>query len=172
MLLELNNFEICRRIRKESEIPIIMITAKDQVIDKVMGLNLGANDYITKPFAIEELLARIRGVLRKNYKSKEQKNILETKDLKLNYKIHEVRVNQEIIKLTKKEYNLLYYLLKNNNIVLSREQIIHKVWGYDYLGDTNVVNVYIRYLRTKLDDRFKKTYISTIIGVEYIIKDK
>ncbi|ADL13416.1 response regulator transcription factor [Acetohalobium arabaticum] len=170
MLPGLSGMEICRRVRKESEIPIIMLTAKDDTTDKVMGLDLGAHDYITKPFAIEELLARMRGVLRRNKRDAGMDSILRVKNLVLNQETREVRVNDEVVELTKKEYNLLLYLLKNKGIVLSREQIIEDVWGYDYPGDTNIVDVYIRYLRSKIDDECKETYIETVRGVGYVIK--
>ncbi|WP_018248864.1 response regulator transcription factor [Orenia marismortui] len=171
MLPSLSGLEICRRVRKESDIPIIMLTAKDQVMDKVMGLDLGAHDYITKPFAIEELLARMRGILRRNKPNETQTNILSIKGLVLNTDIRQLTIKGEVVDLTKTEYDLLLYLLKNKGLVLTRDQIIEEVWGYDYPGDTNIVDVYIRYLRSKIDDKYNQNYIYTVRGVGYVIKD-
>lgn len=169
MIPSLNGIEVCRRIRGFSDVPIIMLTAKSDVPDKVLGLDAGANDYLTKPFAIEELLARIRVYTRE----KAQKNVLDeikVKDILMDNKIHQVWRNGKEIELTKKEYDLLKVLLINKNIVLTREQLIEKVWGYDYVGDTNIVDVFIRYLRSKIDDGFEDKAITTIRGVGYIIK--
>ncbi|AGX43859.1 response regulator transcription factor [Clostridium saccharobutylicum] len=169
MIPSLNGIEVCRRIRQFSDVPIIMLTAKSDVPDKVLGLDAGANDYLTKPFAIEELLARIRVYTRE----KTQKNVLDeikVKDILMDNKIHQVWRDGKEIELTKKEYDLLKVLLINKNIVLTREQLIEKVWGYDYVGDTNIVDVFIRYLRSKIDDGFEDKAITTIRGVGYIIK--
>ncbi|OOM09395.1 response regulator transcription factor [Clostridium saccharobutylicum] len=169
MIPSLNGIEVCRRIRQFSDVPIIMLTAKSDVPDKVLGLDAGANDYLTKPFAIEELLARIRVYTRE----KAQKNVLDeikVKNILMNNKIHQVWRDGKEIELTKKEYDLLKVLLINKNIVLTREQLIEKVWGYDYVGDTNIVDVFIRYLRSKIDDGFEDKAITTIRGVGYIIK--
>ncbi|MEY8001303.1 response regulator transcription factor [Clostridium sp. Mt-5] len=169
MLPGLNGMEVCRRVRQFSKIPIIMITAKDDVTDKVMGLDIGADDYLTKPFAIEELLARIRVIRRNNnenlndYKYKVDNLIMDTKT-------HEVTRDGKLIELTKKEYDLLELLLANKNVVLTRDQLIEKVWGYDYFNDTNVVSVFIRYLRSKVDDGFENKLITTVRGVGYVIK--
>ena len=171
MLPGLNGIEICRRIRKLSDIPIIMLTAKDEVIDKVAGLDSGADDYVTKPFAIEELLARMRVVLKRVRPEPVVKNIYTCEDLVIDDDKHLVKVGENVVDLTKKEYDLLLYLLKSKNIVLSREQILNKVWGYNYIGETNVVDVYIRYLRSKIDEPFNKKFIHTIRGVGYYIKD-
>ncbi|QZY56399.1 response regulator transcription factor [Crassaminicella profunda] len=172
MLPGINGMEVCRRVRRFSDVPIIMLTAKDQVEDKVMGLDLGAHDYLTKPFAIEELLARIRGVLKRAQGVRKNSNHIKIKNLTINTDIHQVKVGENLIDLTKREYELLAYLLKNKQIVLTREQILEAVWGYDYLGDTNVVDVYIRYLRSKIDDPYKEKYIHTVRGVGYVIKDE
>ncbi|MGM0502964.1 MAG: response regulator transcription factor [Bacillota bacterium] len=174
MLPKLNGMEVCRRVRKNSEIPIIMLTAKDDTMDKVMGLDLGAYDYMTKPFDIEELLARIRGILRRteNKTSAQNENILQVKELKVNTQTREVILAGKEVELTKKEYDLIVYLLQNKNIVLQRDQILKEVWGYDYVGNTNIVDVYIRYLRTKIDDNSPTDYIETVRGVGYVIKDK
>lgn len=169
MIPSLNGIEVCRRIRQFSMVPVIMLTAKSDISDKVMGLDVGANDYLTKPFAIEELLARIRVYERDKSISKKSDEI-KLKDIVMDNKIHEVRRAGKEIELTKKEYDLLEMLLINKNVVLTREQLINKVWGYDYVGDTNVVDVFIRYLRNKIDDDFEDKLITTIRGVGYVIK--
>ena len=170
MIPSLNGIEVCRRIRQFSNVPIIMLTAKSDVPDKVLGLDVGANDYLTKPFAIEELLARIRVYTREKV-LKNKLDEIKVKDIVMNNITHEVwRAGREI-QLTNKEYNLLEMLLINKNIVLSREKLIEEVWGYDYVGDTNSVDVFIRYLRSKIDDDFEDKLITTIRGVGYVIKD-
>lgn len=173
MLPGLSGIEVCRRIRLESQVPIIMLTAKDDVTDKVAGLDMGADDYMTKPFAIEELLARIRVSLNRQARKNEPKMELVTYEkLTLNLTSHSAFYGEEELSLTKKEYELLEYLLRNKNIVLTREQLLNNVWDYDYFGDTNVVDVYVRYLRQKIDDRFGIRLIHTVRGVGYIIKDE
>lgn len=173
MLPNLSGIEVCRRIRMESSVPIIMLTAKDDVTDKVAGLDIGADDYMTKPFAIEELLARIRVALNRNSKSSQGKvDILQVGELKLNLTSYSAFYGEEELSLTKKEYELLEYLIRNKNIALTREQMLNNVWDYEYLGDTNVVDVYIRYLRQKIDDKYGIHLISTVRGVGYIIKDE
>jgi len=170
MIPSLNGIEVCRRIRQFSNVPIIMLTAKSDVPDKVLGLDVGANDYLTKPFAIEELLARIRVHTREKV-LKNKLDEIKVKDIVMNNITHEVwRAGREI-QLTKKEYDLLEILLINKNIVLSRDKLIEEVWGYDYVGDTNLVDVFIRYLRSKIDDGFEDKLITTIRGVGYVIKD-
>jgi len=170
MIPSLNGIEVCRRIRQFSNVPIIMLTAKSDVPDKVLGLDVGANDYLTKPFAIEELLARIRVHTREKV-LKNKLDEIKVKDIVMNNITHEVwRAGREI-QLTKKEYDLLEILLINKNIVLSRDKLIEEVWGYDYVGDTNLVDVFIRYLRGKIDDGFEDKLITTIRGVGYVIKD-
>lgn len=170
MLPSLNGMEVLRRLRQNSDTPVIMLTAKDEVTDKVMGLDIGAEDYMTKPFAIEELLARIRVVFKHKSSSAVISNTITTGKLKLDIDKHTVTYDDNIIDLTKKEFDLLNYLMTNKNIALSRESILEKVWGYDYLGDTNVVDVYIRYLRSKIDDKFNEKFIHTIRGVGYGFK--
>lgn len=174
MLPGLSGIEVCRRVRMESRVPIIMLTAKDDVTDKVAGLDMGADDYMTKPFAIEELLARIRVALNRKQNSEGGKKaeIVQYGELTLNLNEHSVFYGQEEISLTKKEYELLECMLENKGTALSRERILKDVWDYDYYGDTNVVDVYIRYLRQKIDDRFGITLIHTVRGVGYIIKDE
>lgn len=170
MIPNLNGIEVCRRIRQFSSVPIIMLTAKSDIPDRVLGLDVGANDYLTKPFAIEELLARIR--VQKRERTEESKfNQIKVKDIIMDNKTHQVWRAGKEIELTKKEYNLLQMLLINKNIVLTREQLIEEVWGYSYVGDTNVVDVFIRYLRSKVDDGFEDKLITTIRGVGYVIKD-
>lgn len=175
MLPDMDGFTICRKVRELSQVPIIMLTAKDDIDDKVQGLDIGADDYITKPFATPELLARMRVVLRRQESQREtreaQEEILSVKNLIMYPARHEVKVDAVPVELTKKEYDLLEYLLRNKRNVLTRDQILSNVWDYDYMGDTNVVDVYIRYLRQKLDDRFQEKYIHTMRGVGYVIKD-
>lgn len=175
MLPDMDGFTICRKVRELSQVPIIMLTAKDDIDDKVQGLDIGADDYITKPFATPELLARMRVVLRRQESQREakeaQEEILSVKNLTMYPACHEVQVDGTPVELTKKEYDLLEYLLRNKRNVLTRDQILSNVWDYDYMGDTNVVDVYIRYLRQKLDDRFQEKYIHTMRGVGYVIKD-
>ncbi len=174
MLPGLSGIEVCRRVRMESRVPIIMLTAKDDVTDKVAGLDMGADDYMTKPFAIEELLARIRVALNRKQGAESTKKVDTVKygELILNLNEHSVFYGDEEINLTKKEYELLECMLENKGTALSRERILKDVWDYDYYGDTNVVDVYIRYLRQKIDDRFGITLIHTVRGVGYIIKDE
>ena len=171
MLPEMDGIEICRRVRELSDIPIIMVTAKGELDDKVAGLNIGADDYLTKPFAIQELLARIRAALRKRNVSGLKENTLHLKNLVLHPSRYEAQVDGQLVELTKKEYDLLEYLVRNKHVVLDREHILQEVWGYEYMGDTNVVDVYIRYLRSKLDERFGEKYIHTVRGVGYVVKD-
>jgi len=170
MLPSLNGMEVLRRFRQAFETPVIMLTAKDEVIDKVMGLDLGADDYMTKPFAIEELLARIRTALKHRRTPVQADNSFIFGDLKIDQDRHMVSFKNEVIELTKKEYDLLKYLVENKNIVLTRDKILEKVWGYEYYGDTNIVDVYIRYLRAKIDDRYKAKLIHTVRGVGYVLK--
>jgi DNA-binding response OmpR family regulator len=172
MLPGLSGIEVCRRIRLESQVPIIMLTAKDDVTDKVAGLDMGADDYMTKPFAIEELLARIRVALnRKKHTVETKGDILQIGQIVLNLASHSAFYGEEELVLTKKEYELLEYLMRNKNVALTREQLLNNVWDYEYFGDTNVVDVYIRYLRQKIDEKYAVRLISTVRGVGYIIKD-
>ncbi len=172
MLPSLSGIEICRRLRGEGiNTPIIMLTAKDDVSDKVTGLDVGADDYMTKPFAIEELLARMRVALKKQTKSSETP-IIKAGKITLDRNKYEVRFENQLIVLTKKEFELLAYLMTNKNLVLSREQIVENVWGYEYEAETNVTDVYIRYLRSKIDEEFGTNYIKTIRGIGYQFKDE
>lgn len=176
MLPEMDGLTICKKVRELSDIPIIMLTARDEIDDKVQGLDIGADDYVTKPFAIPELFARMRAALRKQVKNELEADasvgeVLRLKNITMNIDRHEVMVGDVNVELTKKEFDLLAYLIRNKRSVLTRDQILSQVWGYDYMGDTNVVDVYIRYLRAKLDDKFNEKYIHTMRGVGYVVKD-
>ncbi len=174
MIPELNGLELLRRVREQNEdVKIIMLTARDAVMDKVSGLDSGANDYMTKPFEIEELLARIRVHLKEKSTLKvqnEDDNASTYRYLSIYKSRREVYIDKEPINLTQKEYDLLIYFLENKNQVLTREQIIEAVWGYDYYGDTNVIDVYVRYLRKKLDID-TESIITSVRGIGYILKD-
>lgn len=172
MLPSLNGIEVLRRLRQTSEVPVIMLTAKDDVMDKVMGLDNGADDYITKPFAIEELLARIRVALKRKQIENTTSKILQLGELSIDPDRYTVAYNNNPVELTKREFDLLKYLLENKNIVLSRDKILETVWGFDYYGDTNVVDVYVRYLRSKIDDKYDAKLIHTIRGVGYMLRDE
>jgi len=172
MLPGINGIEILRRIRKESDVPVILLTARDAVMDKVMGLDMGADDYITKPFAIEELLARIRVILRKKQTDQALQPVLHCLGLTLDASRFKVTYNGIPIELTAKEFSLLQSLMQNKNIVMSRDTLLETVWGYEYAGETNVVDVYIRYLRQKIDEKFNTKIITTVRGVGYVIKEE
>ncbi|WP_046214355.1 response regulator transcription factor [Paenibacillus wulumuqiensis] len=176
MLPEMSGIEILRRIRaNDPATMVILLTAKDSVEDKVSGLDLGANDYVTKPFQIEELLARIRAALR--LREQQQSSAMEDGEwlsaggLRLNEGTHQVERDGQPIELTPREFELLAYLLRNQRQVLNREQILAAVWGYDYYGDTNVVDVYIRYVRKKVDQGYERELIHTVRGVGYVLRD-
>ena len=171
MLPSLNGLEVLRRLRKEKQTPVILLTARDAVIDKVTGLDAGADDYITKPFAIEELLARIRVSLRKHDKIPES-DLKHLGEITLDPLRHTVTVRGQGIFLTSREFQLLEYMMENEGIVLSRETLLSNVWGYDYLGETNVVDVYIRYLRQKIDEAFDLKTLHTVRGVGYVMKQE
>ena len=169
MLPELSGIEVCRRLRHESDLPIIMLTAKDDVSDKVMGLDMGADDYMTKPFAIEELLARIRVGLKKHRAAAAPvSHVLSAGKLTLDPARYAVSWDGTPIALTKKEFDLLKYLMEHKGQAVTRDALLTDVWGYDYAGDTNVVDVYIRYLRHKIDEPFGVKTIHTIRGVGYM----
>ena len=171
MLPGMSGLELLRRLRRTKDTPVIMVTARDQVMDKVTGLDMGADDYITKPFEIEELLARIRACLRKRAPVKESAKVLCSGLLRLDPARHEVCFGDAPVTLTQREFALLQMLMDNRSIVLSREVLLEKVWGYDYAGETNVVDVYIRYLRSKIDDVFGVKHIHTVRGVGYVFRD-
>ncbi|WP_442600149.1 response regulator transcription factor [Neobacillus sp. D3-1R] len=175
MLPGLSGIEVLRRLRKENnETPVILLTARNTTFDKVSGLDQGANDYVTKPFEIEELLARIRVCLRKYYHtdSKEDETLLIVGDLVINTETREVKRGRKSITLTPKEYDFLVYLVINKNKVVTRENIILNVWGYDYEGETNVIDVFIRHLRKKIDEEFPIQLITTVRGVGFTMKEK
>ena len=169
MLPALNGMEVLRRLRRESLVPVIMLTARDTVMDKVAGLDAGADDYITKPFAIEELLARIRAALRNKAEGAAevpgQVGKLMAGPLTMDVDRHEVSVNGQEVELTRREFDLLRYLLENKEKVVTREVLLDNVWGFDFVGETNTVDVYIRFLRSKIDERFHIKLIHTVRGV-------
>ena len=179
MLPGLNGLEVLRRLKQEGNtVPVILLTARDAVMDKVAGLDGGAVDYITKPFAIEELLARIRVALKLHgsaaaaaRKTAEPANLTWRK-LSLSEQRHQVTWEGEEIRLTNREFRMLKTLLENRDIVLSRETLLEKVCGYDYMGETNVVDVYVRYLRSKIDEVYGVKMIRTVRGVGYVIKEE
>ena len=170
MLPQLSGMEVLRRLRRESQVPVIMLTARDSVVDKVSGLDSGADDYITKPFAIEELLARIRAALRT--KSGRDSQMLAVGPLAMEVESRRVTVRGQEVELTKKEFDLLRHLLENKGRVLTREALLDSVWGFDFVGETNSVDVYIRYLRSKIDEAFGIKLIHTVRGVGYVIKEE
>jgi DNA-binding response OmpR family regulator len=168
MLPKLDGMEVCARIRAKSTVPIIMLTAKDRIPDRVAGLDAGADDYLAKPFSIEELLARIRARLREK---DPHENVIGAKDLTMDRDRHEVVRAGRPIQLTAKEYALLEYLLLHRNKVHTRDELFNGVWGSDFLGDSNLIDVYIRYLRGKIDDGYDDKLIQTVRGVGYALKD-
>ena len=171
----LNGMEVLRRLRRESLVPVIMLTARDTVMDKVAGLDAGADDYITKPFAIEELLARIRAALRNKAEGAAevpgQVGKLMAGPLTMDVDRHEVSVNGQEVELTRREFDLLRYLLENKEKVVTREVLLDNVWGFDFVGETNAVDVYIRFLRSKIDEQFHIKLIHTVRGVGYVIRE-
>lgn len=170
MLPGLSGIELCRRLRTTGiKIPIIMMTAKNEVEDRVDGLDAGADDYITKPFSVEELFARIRAHLRRTQEVYE--NILQVGDLRLDRLTHQVLRGDRLIDLTVKEFDLLAYLMQNPQQVFTKEQILENVWGYNFGGDSNVIEVYIRYLRLKLEQQGETRIIHTVRGVGYVIRE-
>ena len=176
MLPELSGIEVCRRLRHTSDIPISMLTAKDDVSDKVMGLDMGADDYMTKPFAIEELLARIRVALKKHrmrdtLQPVREEHVLTVGAVSIDTASWQVRVQGTPVSLTKKEFDTLRYLMEHRGTAVTRDQLMNEVWGYDYIGDSNIVDVYIRYLRHKIDDQFNIKTIHTIRSVGYLFDE-
>ncbi|HZZ66073.1 MAG TPA: response regulator transcription factor [Candidatus Baltobacteraceae bacterium] len=168
MLPRMDGMEVCRRVRAKSRVPIIMLTAKDAFPERVAGLDTGADDYVTKPFNTEELLARVRARLREKEPAS---NVLAYRDLTMDRDRHEVMRAGKPVNLTAKEYALLEYLLLHRNKVHSRDELFNGVWGSDFLGDSNLIDVYIRYLRSKIDEGFDDKLITTVRGVGYTIKD-
>lgn len=174
MLPGKNGYDICRELRGEgNNTPIIMLTAKNEEIDKVLGLEFGADDYISKPFGIRELMARIKAVLRRyennaHESTSTNEHILKIDDLEINIQRHQVTVSGKLVELTLKEFELLSYLAENRGHVITRDQLLDKVWGIEYAGETRTVDVHIRYLRKKLGDEDK--YIETVRGKGYKLK--
>lgn len=183
LLPQLNGMEVLRRIRRESDVPVIMLTARDAVMDKVAGLDAGADDYITKPFAIEELLARIRVALKRREAAtasagteaqmpeEPAHHVLTIRGVSMDVERHEVKVGDDPIELTNREFEVLKALMENRNVVMSRERLAQLACGYDFVGETNIIDVYIRHLRSKIDDRHGIKLITTVRGVGYVIKD-
>ncbi|WP_297719933.1 response regulator transcription factor [Intestinimonas sp.] len=172
MLPALSGMEVLRRLRRERQTPVILLTARDTVVDKVSGLDAGADDYVTKPFAIEELLARIRAALRKRPAAPAEVPRLTCGSLVMDVERHEVAVSGTPVELTRREFDLLRYLLENKEKVISRESLLDNVWGFDFAGETNAVDVYIRFLRSKIDERFGVKIIHTVRGVGYVIREE
>ncbi len=172
MLPKLDGLEVCRRIRKTSNVPVIILTARDYVGDKIAGLDRGADDYITKPFEIEELLARMRAVMRRSHSAEEEKSQdkLILGNLVVDLKSRQVTREGESIELTQREFDLLVFLMKHQGEALSREWLLSAVWGYDFAGETNVVDVYIRYLRNKIDRDYEPKLIQTVRGIGYMLR--
>ena len=170
MLPRISGTEICRRLRETGDqVPVILLTAKDEISDRVAGLDAGADDYLVKPFSIEELLARLRAHLRRN--QEDDPHLLQFSDLRLNRSTREVYRGDRSIELTAKEFDLLDYLLSHPRQVLTRDQILETVWGYDFMGDSNIIEVYIRYLRLKLEAAQEKRLIQTVRGVGYVLRE-
>lgn len=173
MLPGMDGMTLLKKLRLSGrQTPVLLLTARDSINDRVEGLDTGADDYLVKPFAFDELLARIRVMLRRNNSVQGTEEVLSLSDLKLNLKTHEVERGGANIELSAKEYAMLEYLMRNQGIVLSREQIEQHVWNYDYLGGSNMVDVYIRYLRKKLDDPYEQKLIHTVRGAGYVLKTK
>jgi DNA-binding response OmpR family regulator len=171
MLPGMTGVEVCRRLRSTgNKVPVIFLTARDDISDRVMGLDAGADDYVVKPFSIEELLARVRAHLRRS-KEEEDSDHLQFEDLSLNRRTREVFRGNRAIDLTVKEFDLLEYLLSHPRQVFTRDQILEQVWGYDFMGDSNIIEVYVRYLRLKLEENQEKRLVHTIRGVGYVIRD-
>lgn len=167
MLPKLNGWEVCREIRKTSNTPILMLTAKGEELDRVLGLELGADDYVLKPFSPRELVARVRAILRRSAPVSPSQNILRFAGLTVDMQGHEVRVGQEIVPLTPKEFELLSYLAQNPGRVFTRDQLLSNVWGYEYLGDARTIDEHIKRLRQKVESRSDQRYIKTVWGLGY-----
>ena len=176
MLPDMDGLEVCRRLRSNPttlDIPILLLTAKDEVDNRVEGLNTGADDYLTKPFSFEELVARIRAILRRldHGATTDNSQVLQVGDIQINMATHEVTRAGSVIDLTVTEYNLLHLFMSHVGQALDRQTILNQVWGYDFLGETNIIEVYVRYLREKIEDSpSSPRYVQTIRGVGYIMK--
>ena len=169
MMPKMSGMEVCKRIREFSQIPIIMLTAKDEVSDKVVGFDYGADDYMTKPFSNEELLARIKSLLRRTKKPKDKEDFI-FEDLRISHVTYEVFRGDVELGLSKREFELLDYLVLNKGIVLSRDQTLENVWGFEYIGNYNILDLYIKYLRDKLDKAYERKFIQTVRGIGFIFK--
>lgn len=169
MLPDLDGLEVCRRLRQASDVPILMLTAKDAIPDRVAGLDSGADDYLVKPFAFDELLARIRALLRRRQPTENQ--VLRFADLSLNTATRQVQRGNRQIELTAKEYELLELFLRHPKQVLTRDIIYERIWGYDFGGESNIIDVYIRYLRAKLEENGEPRLIHTVRGVGYVLRE-
>lgn len=172
MLPKLSGFEVCRILRKEMTVPILMLTAKTEEVDKIVGLEIGADDYMTKPFSMRELLARVRAMLRRAKMAEpepsDEKTLLKINDLEIDPARHRASLRETVLNLTPKEFDLLVFLARNRGFVFNREQLLEKVWGYDYAGDTRTVDVHIRWLRQKIEaDPQKPKYLITVRGTGY-----
>lgn len=178
LLPQLNGMEVLRRVRREKDVPVIMLTARDAVMDKVAGLDAGADDYVTKPFAIEELLARVRVALKRHAPAPDAEAAadapsaaLSVGEVTLDPDRHEVTARGERVELTSREFEILRQLMAHPGRVLTREQLVRDALGYDFVGETNVVDVHIAHLRAKIDDRFDVKLITTVRGVGYVVRD-
>ena len=170
MLPGMTGLEVCRRLRSTGDkVPVILMTARDEINDRVSGLDAGADDYVVKPFSIEELLARVRAHLRRTHE--EDPDVLSFADLTLNQGTREVFRGGRAIELTAKEFDLLLYLMRHPRQVLTRNRILEEVWGYDFMGDSNIIEVYVRYLRLKLEENNESRLIQTVRGVGYVLRD-
>lgn len=173
MMPKVDGLTVLKQIRKKKKnIPVLLLTAKDSIEDRVTGLDLGADDYLVKPFAFEELLARIRVMIRKTASVGTKTNIIEIADLNIDLNTHRVMRAGKEIELSSKEFAVLRYLALNQGIVLSREKIEQNIWNYDYMGSSNVIDVYIRYLRRKIDASFEKKLIHTVRGAGYVLREE
>jgi len=172
MMPQMDGWEVCRRVRESgSQVPILMLTAKDEIADRVKGLDLGADDYLVKPFALEELLARVRSLLRRRGGAEEQRtNRIQYDDILLDLDTREVFRAERLVELTTKEFELLHLFMQNPKRVLSRDTIMEKIWGYDYSGESNVLEVYIALLRQKLEEHGEKRIIQTVRGAGYVLR--
>ena len=176
MLPKLSGFEVCRTLRKEMTVPILMLTAKTEEVDKIVGLEIGADDYMTKPFSMRELLARVRAMLRRAKMAEptpaDEKTLLKINDLEIDLARHRASLREAVLNLTPKEFDLLVFLAKNKGFVFNREQLLEKVWGYDYAGDTRTVDVHIRWLRQKIEtDPAHPRNLLTVRGAGYKLGD-
>lgn len=165
----LDGLEVCRRLRVASDVPILMLTAKDSVADRVQGLDAGADDYLVKPFALNELLARVRALIRRS--RSDEPEILAFDTLRLDTGTHQAFRGERVIELTAKEYELLELFLRHPRQVLTRDQIFDRVWGYDFGGESNIIEVYVRYLRQKSEDDGESRLIHTVRGVGYVLRE-